>query len=98
MSRAYRLAPLAQQDAEDLFDYIADDDFQTALRIEQELTDVFRLLASRPHIGHTREDLQLPSHLRVWPFYSYLIVYRPESKPLEIVRVWHSAQKLPRLG
>jgi plasmid stabilization system protein ParE len=97
MSQAYRLAPLAQQDAEDLFDYIAADDFETALRVEQELTDTFLLLASRPHIGHTRQDLQLPRHLRVWPFYFYLIVYRPETKPLEIVRLWHGARKFPLL-
>lgn len=97
MSQAYRLAPLAQQDVEDLFDQIAADDFETALRVEQELTDAFLLLASRPHIGHTRADLQLPPHLRVWPFYSYLIVYRPQTKPLEIVRVWHGAQKFLRL-
>jgi plasmid stabilization system protein ParE len=79
MSQAYRLAPLAQQDVEDLVDYIAADDFETALRVEQELTDAFLLIASRPHIGHTRADLQLPPHLRVWAFYSCLIVYRPRT-------------------
>ena len=97
MSDAYRLAPAAQQDVEDLVDYIAADDFDAALRVDQELTDTFLLLASRPHIGHTRDDLQLPRHLRVWPFYSYLIVYRPEATPLEIVRVWHGARRFPVL-
>ena len=95
MSGAYRLAPRAQQDIEDLVEFIAADDFEAALRVEQELYDAFDLLASRPLIGHTRIDLAIPGHLRVWPFYSYLIVYRPDTTPLEVVRIWHGAQTNP---
>ena len=97
MSGTYRLAPQAQQDVEDLVDLIAADDFEVALRVEQELYDAFDFLASKPFIGHTRTDLTLPVNLRVWPFYSYLIVYRPDASPLEVVRVWHGARDKPRL-
>ncbi len=97
MKGEYRLAPLAQQDVEELVDHIAADDFEVALRIEQELYDTFDLLASRPSIGHSRTDLGIPARLRVWPFYSYLIIYRPNASPLEVVRVWHGAQQKPRL-
>jgi len=45
MSKRYRLSDPAQLDAEDLFDYIAAADFETALRIESELFDTLTLLA-----------------------------------------------------
>jgi plasmid stabilization system protein ParE len=97
MSTRYRLSGPAQLDTEELFDYIAAGDFETALRIENDLFETLTLLASRPLIGHLRTDLQIPRHLRVWPFYSWLIIYDPATKPLEIVRVWHGAQRKPKL-
>ena len=95
MSRTFRLTESAQRDVEDVFERIAADDFATALRIEEELFDTFALLASRPLIGHVREELGIVDPHRAWPVYSYLIIYRPETTPLEIDRVWHSAQRIP---
>lgn len=43
-------------------------------------------LARMPHIGHTRADLTSGSVL-FWSVYRYLIVYRPETLPLEVIRV-----------
>ena len=54
-----------------------------------------RRLAEFPHIGHTREDVT-DKPLRFWSVYSYPIVYWPEKKPLEVVRVVHGAQDLRR--
>ncbi|HVO26063.1 MAG TPA: type II toxin-antitoxin system RelE/ParE family toxin [Candidatus Margulisiibacteriota bacterium] len=86
MREAYVLSPLAQSDREEIFCRIAADDFDTAVRVDGELERVlFR-----------RTDL-LPRRFRVWPFYSYLVIYKPETSPLEIVRIWHSAQRLPQL-
>ena len=42
-----------------------------------------RLVAERPGIGHTRADLAREP-VRFWPVYSYLIIYRPETNPLEV--------------
>jgi antitoxin ParD1/3/4/toxin ParE1/3/4 len=50
-----------------------------------------RRLAQTPGMGHLREDLA-DEPLRFWPVYSYLIIYRPETDPLEIVRVLHGAR------
>lgn len=97
MSKAFRLSTPAKVDADQLVLRIAEDDWRTALRIDDELENTFELLASRPRIGHTRTDLDIPARLRVWPFYSWLIIYDPATKPLEIVRVWHSAQRRPSL-
>jgi len=34
--------------------------------------------------------------VRFWSVYKYLIVYRPERKPLEILRIIHGMRDLPR--
>jgi len=43
-------------------------------------------LANTPYLGHKREDLT-PRPLRFWPVGSYLIIYKPDTKPLEILRI-----------
>jgi len=96
MREAYVLSPLAQEDREEIFCKIAEDDFDTALRVDGELERILLRLAEHPNIGHRRTDL-LPRRFRVWPFYSYLVIYKPETSPLEIVRIWHGAQRRPRL-
>ena len=96
MREAYVLSALAQEDREEIFRTIAEDDLETALRVDGELEKVLLRLAAHPRIGHRRRDL-LPSRFRVWPFYSYLVIYKPETAPLEIVRIWHGAQRRPSL-
>ena len=41
-------------------------------------------------MGHWREDL-IDEPLRFWPVYSYLIIYNPAAKPIEIARILHGA-------
>jgi plasmid stabilization system protein ParE len=50
-----------------------------------------RRLATMPGLGHVREDLADES-LRFWSVYAYLIIYRPATDPLLIVRVLHGAR------
>lgn len=57
-----------------------------------------RRLAEMPGLGHMREDLvAIDQALRFWPVYSYLIVYRAETDPLEVVRVLHGARDVRRI-
>jgi len=49
-----------------------------------------------PHIGHARLDVA-PEPIRFWAVYSYLIVYRPDTDSLEILRVIHGARDLRNL-
>ncbi len=44
-------------------------------------------------MGHLRNDLADES-LRVWSVYSYLIFYRPDSIPLQIIRVLHGSRDI----
>ena len=63
---------------------------------DRELEKVLLRLAANPHIGHRRGDL-LPARFGVWPFYAYLIIYKPGTPPLEVVRIWHGTQRRPSL-
>ena len=44
-------------------------------------------------MGHHREDLADSRH-RFWTIYSYVIAYRRETKPLQIIAVVHGARQL----
>ena len=92
----YLLAPAAVEDLDDIWIHIVQDDVGAAERVLTELESACDLLASRPGIGHLREDLADAS-VRFWAVHSYLIVYRPDRTPIEIVRFWHGARGVPNL-
>jgi len=48
-------------------------------------------VAKNPGIGHYRTDLA-DEPLRFWRIRNYLIIYRSEAKPIQIVRVLHGAR------
>ena len=85
------LTPRAEQDISDIWDYIADDNIEAADRVLDALENAMVKLAKNPAIGHWREELADKRH-RFFLVYSYLIVYRDKTKPLQIVRVLHTAR------
>jgi len=82
----YRLTDLAKVDLADIWFHIAEDNVQAADRLNDTLYAAFVKLARMPGMGRLRDELAAEA-LRVWPVGQYLIIYRPETKPLEIVRV-----------
>jgi toxin ParE1/3/4 len=90
---AYVLTPLAEQDLIDIWDHIATDNIGAAHRVLARLEAAMRKLAKAPRIGHFREDLA-DRRQRFFLVYSYLIVYRAEAKPMQIVRVLHAARDI----
>lgn len=80
------LTDLAVQDLQEIKDYIARDNRSAARRVVREMKAAMHRLAEMPGTGHARSDLT-DEDVLFWPIYSYLIVYRPETKPLEIVTV-----------
>ncbi len=59
-----------------------------ARKVLNKIRSGLNLLGSEPGVGHVREDLT-DRPLKFWPIYSYLIVYDPESKPVQIIRILH---------
>jgi plasmid stabilization system protein ParE len=90
---AYVVAPAAQDDLFVIWHYYAEEvgDPDLADRMISEIVSGFHAVATTPGIGHFRSDLS-EEPLRFWIVRKYLIVYRTEAKPVEIVRVIHSAR------
>lgn len=96
MSKAYRLSERAEADVEAIADFIADDSIDAAVKVVLALEDAFVQLASRPDIGHAREDLT-DRPLKFWNVYSYLVVYDPADDPLTIIAVLHGARDVAQI-
>lgn len=93
MMAPFVLTPLARQDLEQIWDYLAADSRKAAERVLGRIEAAIVKLAKTPGIGHLREDLADHRH-RFFLVYSYLIVYRSEARPLEIVRVLHTSRDI----
>ncbi len=90
----YVLGRDAEQDLNDTWDYIAEDSVDAADRLTARLFDAFEALARNPRMGHKREDLtNFP--LLFWPVGNYLVIYRAEKSPIQIVAVAHGKRDIP---
>ncbi len=90
----YFLSREADSDLDDLWDYIAADNVDAADRLIAKLKDAFEALARHPGIGHKREDISSYPVL-FWAVGNYLVVYRAEHRPVEIVAIVHGARDIP---
>jgi len=69
---------------------------QTADRIVTEIFKGFYKLADIPNSGHRRADLTSKDVL-FYKVFSYLIIYSPRSKPLQILGVLHGKRNVARI-
>jgi len=76
----------ARDDLLEIWEFIARDNLDAADRVEQKIQEAVSLLARNPELGHVRRDLT-SKPVRFWPLFSYLIVYDPAARPLEVVRI-----------
>jgi len=94
--KPFRLSAEASQDLIEVLEYIAQDNVDAAERVRLELLEAMRGLAEMPGKGHLREDLTNRGVL-FWRVRSYLIIYRSETRPLEIVAVLHGKRNVGRV-
>jgi plasmid stabilization system protein ParE len=57
-------------------------------RVESVILDKIIFLAGSTGAGHQRKDLT-NEDVKFFPVYSYLIVYRTETKPPQVVSILH---------
>jgi plasmid stabilization system protein ParE len=87
MKRRYVFAPEAALDLVQIWRYIKKESSERiADRVEAAIRDQIASLAKSPGIGHWRKDLT-DEAVKFFPVYSYLIVYRPDTKPLHVVAI-----------
>ncbi len=92
MSR-YLVTPAARDDLAEIKAFLAARSSTAPERVLRELAAAMERLAEMPGIGHLRADVADES-LRFWSVYSYLIVYRPETSPVQVLRVLHGARNI----
>ena len=91
MARIVR-ASAAKADAGEIWAYIAEENPDAADRLLDRFDKLFRLLAARPHLGKSAENLA--PNLRTLPVGNYLVFYRPAQDGIEIVRLLHGARDI----
>ncbi len=97
MKARYILAPEAALDLVQIWRYIKKNaGLGTAERVESVIREKILYLAERPGGGHWRRDLT-DEAVKFFSIYAYLIVYRPETKPLQIVAILHGRRDVEQL-
>jgi antitoxin ParD1/3/4/toxin ParE1/3/4 len=96
-ARRFIVTPEALADLQEIRDYLREHaGGSVANRIRLELLEAMRKLAASPGLGHFRVDLADES-LRFWLVRSWFVIFRAETRPLQVVRVLHSARDVRRL-
>jgi plasmid stabilization system protein ParE len=96
MPTLYQLTPRALSDLGDIWDYIAEDYVKAANRVESAILLACSSLARHPLLGSKRSEITLQP-VRFWTvsrFPNFIVVYRPETKPLQIVTVLHGRRNI----
>jgi plasmid stabilization system protein ParE len=97
MKRGYILAPEAVLDLDEIWMYIRRKASSAmANRVEAVIRERIGSLAKNPRSGHWRRDLTGEND-KFFTLYSYLVVYRPETKPIQVVAIVHGRRKLEQL-
>jgi toxin ParE1/3/4 len=94
---AYRLAPQAEADLEEIALYVFHEtsNIEVADRVVQLIVERFDLPAEHPRAGRARDDLR--PGIRAFPVGDYLILYREAGADVAIVRVVHGSRDLAAL-
>ena len=91
MNAPFQFTPQATEDLDAIWLFIAEDNREAADRVELEILATCRRLAKHPLMGTRRRDITARP-VRFWTvtkFPNYVIVYRPETTPLQVVAVLH---------
>jgi plasmid stabilization system protein ParE len=78
----------ARGDLLKILEYLEGDNPSAVLKVVDALDNPMQLLADNPGIGHLRPDLTRRD-VRFWSVFRCLVIYRPDTKPLENVPVLH---------
>ncbi len=91
----YKLTSRADIDLDEIMEYIAADNMEAALSIDDRFTQIFEMLAENPKIGRDRPEVD--SGMRSFPEGNYLILYRLWANEVLIVRVIHASRDLDEI-
>jgi toxin ParE1/3/4 len=84
------VSPLAEEDLEEIWNFVAERDVEAANRLIDEITGRFDHLLAYPEAGRARHDLLV--NLRSLPVKRYVIFYQSMDDGVEIFRVLHGSR------
>jgi plasmid stabilization system protein ParE len=97
MRRRYALSPQAALDLVEIWHYIKNQsNLSLADRVESAIRERIVFLAKSPGVGHWRKDITHEA-VRFYAVYSYLIIYRPDTKPLQVVAILHGHRDIGQI-
>jgi plasmid stabilization system protein ParE len=99
MRTPFQLTPRAINDLCEIWDYIAADNVNAANRVESAIFSACNSLAKRPLMGSRRSEIT-PLPVRFWTvtrFPNFIVIYRPDTKPLQVIAVLHGNRNLKAL-
>jgi plasmid stabilization system protein ParE len=97
MSPRFVLAPHAALDLFEIWRFIKEQaSIGMADRVEAAIRERIAFLSGPPGAGHRRRDLT-DADVKFFPVYSYLIVYRPDTDPLQIAAILHGRRDVERI-
>src|SRR5436309_585619 len=94
--RRFVLTPAANADLVGIAEYLDKTNPGVTDRVIDALFEAMHLLGERPGIGHERRDLA-NAPLRFWPVLPYLIIYRAETMPVQVIRILHASRDIREL-
>ena len=86
------VSPLAEEDLEEIWSFVAERDVEAADRLIDEITGRFDHLLAYPEAGRARHELLV--NLRSLPVKRYVIFYQPTDDGVEIFRVLHGSRDI----
>lgn len=92
----FYISEVAERELVEIWDFIAAENRAAADRLIARFFDAFEKLGRMPDMGHRREDLT-SRPVRFWPLDRYMVIYKPDPPPIEIVRVLSSWRDLATL-
>jgi len=92
VKRRFVLTPEAKADPRDILLDLAEDSPDAAERLRSEIYESFQRLGQSPGIGHYRDELLTAAI--AFGFYSYVVCYVWQRKPIQIFAVVHGARGL----
>jgi plasmid stabilization system protein ParE len=99
MPTPFQLTPQAIGDLGGIWDYIAEDNVDAANRVESAILSACSSLARHPLLDSKRSEItSLP--VRFWTvtrFPNFVVVYRPDTRPLQVIAVLHGKRDLKSL-
>jgi len=97
MTPRYVLSLQAAEDLFEIWEYVKEQaDAAIADRVEKAILERITFLSAAPGLGHRRHDIT-SEDVKFFSVYSYLIAYRPETRPLEVVSILHGRRDVERI-